>query len=559
MARLFARPLHPRGDILARITTPDALRSQPATTPAHGWPIGPWRSLGWAAAITLLLIVTVDLPVVRLMAMLDPEMRRWLGALTLLGDSAWYLWPLGIAAIGLAALAPRVGGGRGETAIRSLAALCLFVFAAVALAGLIAVLLKYGIGRARPRLLDEVGPIAFAPFSFDARYASLPSGHANTLFALATALGFLAPRWRPLLWAWAGWLAFTRVIIGSHHVSDVFLGAWLGIMVTYGVRAWFAERRILFAPCPDGRIRLRGRRLWRWLFRHVFAAGIDALLRRRRESTVPAAPRPRLLETLPAAPVRGELVAPRTDAKGEECPAVSVLVPVKDEAANILPLLEEIHAALAGEPGFEVIYVDDGSSDGTTEQLVAARARFAGLRCLRHDRSCGQSAALHTALLAARSPIVVTIDGDGQNDPADIPALLALLRDPAAPAHLGMVAGQRRRRQDTGLRRLASRVANRVRQAALRDRSEDTGCGLKAVRRELFLALPYFDHLHRFLPALVLREGYSVRYVDVNHRQRSRGRSKYGIHDRLWVGLIDLLGVMWLQRRRRRPGEIVEL
>jgi membrane-associated phospholipid phosphatase len=544
---------------LARITTSDGLRGGPATTAPLGWPIEPWRSLVWAVAITLLLIVTIDLPAARLMAMLDPELRRWLGALTQLGDSAWYLWPLGIAAIGLAALAPRVGGGRGETAIRSLAALCLFVFAAVAVAGLIAVLLKYGIGRARPRLLDEVGPIAFAPFAFDARYASLPSGHANTLFALATALGFLAPRWRPLLWAWAGWLAFTRVIIGSHHVSDVFLGAWLGILVTYGVRGWFAERRILFAPCPDGRIRLRGRRLWRWLFRHVLAAGTDALLQRRRESTLPAAPRPQLIETLPASPVRGEVEVPRGHTEGEGCPAVSVLVPVKDEAANILPLIEEIHAALAGEPAFEVIYVDDGSSDGTAEQLAAARSRFPQLRCLRHDRSCGQSAALRTALLAARSPIVVTIDGDGQNDPADIPALLALLCDPAAPAHLGMVAGQRRRRRDTGLRRLASRVANRVRQAALRDRSEDTGCGLKALRRVVFVALPYFDHLHRFLPALVLREGYSVRYVDVNHRQRSRGRSKYGIHDRLWVGLVDLLGVMWLQRRRRRPGQIIEM
>jgi membrane-associated phospholipid phosphatase len=512
----------------------------------------------WAAAITLLLIVTIDLPVVRLMAMLDPELRRWLGALTRLGDSAWYLWPLGIAALGLAALAPRVGGGRGETAIRSLAALCLFVFTAVALAGLVAVLLKYGIGRARPKLLDEVGPLAFAPFSFAADYASLPSGHANTLFALATALGFLAPRWRPLLWAWAAWLAFTRVIIGSHHVSDVFLGAWLGIIVTYGVRSWFAERRILFVAHPDGRIRLRGRRLWRWLLRHTLAAAAGALLQRDRDraSLQPPAPRAPLLEVLPAG--RTAAVASGRG-EGEGGAAISVLVPVKDEAANILPLIEEIHVALAGEPAFEVIYVDDGSSDGTWEQLVEARARFARLRCLRHDRSCGQSAALHTALWAARSPIVVTIDGDGQNDPADIPRLLALLRDPAAPAHLAMVAGQRRRRQDTGLRRFASRVANGVRQTALGDRSEDTGCGLKAVRREVFMALPYFDHLHRFLPALVLREGHSVRYVDVGHRQRTRGRSKYGIHDRLWVGLVDLLGVMWLQRRRRRPGQIVEM
>jgi dolichol-phosphate mannosyltransferase len=232
---------------------------------------------------------------------------------------------------------------------------------------------------------------------------------------------------------------------------------------------------------------------------------------------------------------------------------VSVVVPVKNEADNILPLVEEIHAALDGRADFELIYVDDGSSDPTPQRLAEACARFPRLRVLRHRRSCGQSTALATAVRAARHPWIATLDGDCQNDPADIPALLAVLAPGTRPPGLELVAGWRKRRHDGWLRKLSSRIANGVRAAALGDRTPDTGCGLKVFARDTFLRLPFFDHLHRFLPALFLREGAQVVSVPVNHRHRTKGRSKYGVHNRLWVGIVDLFGVMWLQRRMTHP------
>lgn len=232
---------------------------------------------------------------------------------------------------------------------------------------------------------------------------------------------------------------------------------------------------------------------------------------------------------------------------------VSVVVPVKNEADNILPLVEEIHAALDGRADFELIYVDDGSTDPTPQRLAEAGARFPRLRVLRHRRSCGQSTALATAVRAARHPWIATLDGDCQNDPADIPALLAAVSPGQRTPGLELVAGWRNKRHDSGLRRLSSRIANGVRAAALGDRTPDTGCGLKVFARDTFLRLPFFDHLHRFLPALFLREGAQVVSVPVNHRPRTQGRSKYGVHNRLWVGIVDLLGVMWLQRRMTHP------
>lgn len=241
-------------------------------------------------------------------------------------------------------------------------------------------------------------------------------------------------------------------------------------------------------------------------------------------------------------------------------PEISVVVPVKDEVDNAVPLLNEICAALRGKASFEVLFVDDGSSDGTPAALAAARAAAPELRVLRHAKNSGQSRAIRSGVMAARGRLIATLDGDGQNDPADIPNLVAVWRrEEQGDPPLGLVAGQRRKREDNFMKRLASRVGNGTRQWLLHDRTRDTGCGLKLFSREAFLALPYFDHIHRFIPALMLREGYRIAHVDVNHRPRSAGRSKYGTLDRLMVSLSDLMGVRWLNRRSRRPGRVEEL
>ncbi|WJW75888.1 glycosyltransferase family 2 protein [Thiohalobacter sp. IOR34] len=232
---------------------------------------------------------------------------------------------------------------------------------------------------------------------------------------------------------------------------------------------------------------------------------------------------------------------------------LSVVIPVYNEQDNIQPLVDEIRAALEGVLDYEVVYVDDGSTDATLERLRAARAGLPRLRILRHAESCGQSTAVRSGVKAARAPWIATLDGDGQNDPADIPRLYRAATAEDAPPDLWLIAGWRRRRQDSPLKKFSSRVANAVRSRLLHDDTPDTGCGLKLFRRDGFLELPYFDHMHRFLPALVLRAGGQVRSVEVNHRPRQRGVSKYGLHNRLWVGIVDLFGVIWLQRRARRP------
>jgi dolichol-phosphate mannosyltransferase len=238
-------------------------------------------------------------------------------------------------------------------------------------------------------------------------------------------------------------------------------------------------------------------------------------------------------------------------------PAVSVVVPVRNEAGNVAPLVAEIAAALGGGLSFEVIYVNDGSSDRTESELTLLMASRPWLRQIKHQTSCGQSAAVSTGVLHASAPVVVTLDGDGQNDPAFIPALLKALA--AGAPTVGLVAGQRVGRRASAFKRFQSRLANAVRGAVLRDGTRDTGCGLKAFRRDLFLALPYFDGLHRFLPALVRREGYDVGYVDVIDRPRGAGTSNYGMWDRLWVGILDLIGVWWLIRRRRQVPRVLEV
>jgi dolichol-phosphate mannosyltransferase len=236
--------------------------------------------------------------------------------------------------------------------------------------------------------------------------------------------------------------------------------------------------------------------------------------------------------------------------------AVSIVVPVRNEAGNIAPLVNEISAALEGRRPFEVVYVNDGSIDGTPAELARLKLDRPWLRQVRHATSCGQSAAVRTGVAAARYPIVVTIDGDGQNDPAFIPQLIEALE--AGRPRIGLIAGQRKGRKASGFKKFQSRIANAVRGAILRDGTRDTGCGLKAFPRDLFLSLPYFDGLHRFLPALVRREGCEVGYVDVVDRPRLTGTSNYGMWDRLWVGILDLFGVWWLIRRRKRVPEISE-
>jgi glycosyltransferase involved in cell wall biosynthesis len=236
-------------------------------------------------------------------------------------------------------------------------------------------------------------------------------------------------------------------------------------------------------------------------------------------------------------------------------PQVSVVVPVFDEEGAAPALAREIAAAFSSQ-SFEIIFVDDASGDGVRPALLALKAEIPQLRVLWHGRNAGQSRAIHTGVAAARAPLVVMLDGDGQNDPADAPALVDVLR--AGPASLALVGGERVKRRDTAAKRLASRAANAVRRRLLNDQAVDTGCGLKVFRREAFLALPYFDHMHRYLPALMLRSGHGVEFRAVGHRPRSSGRSKYTNLGRLLAAATDLGGVMWLRSRARDPGQIGE-
>ncbi len=236
---------------------------------------------------------------------------------------------------------------------------------------------------------------------------------------------------------------------------------------------------------------------------------------------------------------------------GLEASRFSIVVPVRNEAPNIEPLVAEVASLLKAMHPFELIYVDDGSDDETAAAIIKVAAAHSWIRAFKHDRSCGQSAAQRTAIVHARAPIIVTIDGDGQNDPADIPRLVEQLEARAPDSRLAMVAGQRARRQDNLVKILSSRIANTVRKSLLSDGTRDTGCGLKAFDRAVYLALPYFDNIHRFYPSLIKREGYEVALVDVGHRHRWDGQSKYGIFNRFGVGIVDLLGTRWLISRRR--------
>lgn len=239
-------------------------------------------------------------------------------------------------------------------------------------------------------------------------------------------------------------------------------------------------------------------------------------------------------------------------ARAEHAPLeISIVIPVCNEEENVEPLALEIATALAGR-SYEILFVDDGSTDGTAAAVLAARSAVPQVRLLRHSFRCGQSAAVTTGVRRARAEWVATLDGDGQNDPADLPKLIAARFAPEN-AGVALFQGHRVSRKDTGFRRFQSRVANGVRSRMLGDGTPDTGCGIKLMHRPTFMDLPQFDHMHRFLPALFQRAGSRVISVPVNHRPRARGTSKYGMLDRLWVGIVDLFGVMWL-RRRSSPG-----
>jgi len=235
---------------------------------------------------------------------------------------------------------------------------------------------------------------------------------------------------------------------------------------------------------------------------------------------------------------------------------VSIVIPAKNEEGNISSLVNEIRAAMNGFCEYEIVYINDGSTDGTLQKLKEIQADFPGLRIWSHDKSTGQSQAVVDGVKMARYPVIATLDADGQNDPADIPAMVELLE--RSDPQTALIAGYRTKRKDSWLKRFSSKYANAIRSRILNDGTPDTGCGLKVFQREKFLELPYFDHMHRYIPALLRREGYDIVVHEVNHRHRHAGTSKYGFHNRFWTGIVDILGVIWLQRRHKKAGIIDE-
>jgi glycosyltransferase involved in cell wall biosynthesis len=278
------------------------------------------------------------------------------------------------------------------------------------------------------------------------------------------------------------------------------------------------------------------------------------------EKTPAKGRQPAAAKTAPAkaSPARAAKAAPASKTAAPTLaatPDFSVVVPVFDEGGAAPALAREIAAAF-GDRNYEIVFVNDASRDNTLELLTALKAEIPQLRVLSHQKNSGQSRSVRSGILAARAPIIVTMDGDGQNDPADAPRLAERLK--AAPQTLSMVGGERVKRQDSNAKRFASRFGNGVRGWLLKDGALDTGCGLKAFRREAFLRLPYFDHIHRYLPALMIREGYEIAFEPVNHRHRETGVSKYTNFGRLKASVSDLLGVLWLQSRSRLPGSVDE-
>jgi glycosyltransferase involved in cell wall biosynthesis len=245
-------------------------------------------------------------------------------------------------------------------------------------------------------------------------------------------------------------------------------------------------------------------------------------------------------------------------ASAEGRPEFSVVSPVRNEAENVESLVREIAQALAGR-AFEIIFVDDSSQDDTRARLFALKDKIPNLRVIGHRKNAGQSRAVRTGVLAARAPVVLTLDGDGQNDPGDLPGLLAQLNRADAPGDLGLVQGRRDKRIDSGWKKFGSRFANNIRRSMLKDSNTDSGCGMRAFKRDAYLQIPYFDHMHRYLPALMQSEGFMVEERAVGHRARQHGQSNYTNFGRLADALSDMRGVMWLRKRRRSPGGTDEI
>ncbi|MBV9567916.1 MAG: glycosyltransferase [Hyphomicrobiales bacterium] len=469
------------------------------------------------AAIVFILAcaLLLDKPIAAAMRYLPLPMTSFFHAITTLGEGWVWMLPFALAGLAFAWASCAVRSRRSRARLVVLAERAFFMFSAVAVPSLATTILKHGVGRFRPRYFESLGIFHFEPFSLAASKASFPSGHATTVAALIIAVTAVAPRWKFAVMMLALFVFFSRIAVEAHYASDVLAGAFIGIAGARAMRTLFAKARI----------------------------GL--------RSDIFAAVRPEPAAHLSQAGF-GSSTWPRDEVSRERSltPRLSIVVPMRNEAENAGPLIEEIERGCSELLPIEIICIDDGSSDGTAARLAELGAGRRHLRAFRHATSCGQSAAVRTGVRAARALIVVTLDGDGQNDPAFIPKLVEALEAGGPPT--GLVAGQRVGRQDTGFKKLQSRVANAVRGRVLRDGTRDTGCGLKAFRRDLFLALPYFDGLHRFLPALMRREGYEVRLVDVVDRARRAGRSNYGLFDRLWIGILDLFGVWWLIRRRRR-------
>lgn len=529
------------------------------------------------------------------------------------GRSSWVLIPVGALVVMLAALATPTLDRLSSGALAALAARVGFVFVAIGLPALVGSIVKRLIGRVRP---SAEAASLFEPFSWRPDYASMPSGHAITAFGALVAIGLMFPRARPYLWVYAITIAVSRIVVSAHFPSDVIAGAAFGAFGVILVREWFASRRLGFFIDPEGTVHAfpapslpRAKRAIAVALEQLFHSDVRAAMLkfprraqlqasravgRAHEFTTTAWNASRLaltdarsshapqasegsqrevdwnvsLASLPQFEIKGRRIVrmsgvqePATDVEQNptadaERPRLSVVIPVRNEAGNIGPLVEEIAASLSEKVPFEVIYVDDGSTDETAAEIARLMEERPWLRHVRHAVSCGQSAAIRTGVAAARAPLIVTLDGDGQNNPVFLPALVERLEQ---SDRIGLVAGQRVGRKATGFKKLQSRVANTVRSTVLRDGTRDTGCGLKAFRRDVFLALPYFDGLHRFLPALMRREGYEIAYLDVVDRPRHAGTSNYGMWDRLWIGILDLAGVWWLVRRRAHVPQVVEV
>lgn len=500
----------------------------------------------WLAGLLTVLAILVS-------SQFDEEVRAWVAAvgppapiwqvLTRLGQSDWMLIPSGLAVIVLHYLSrPKFGPKGGfETFYR----MVLFFFTAIAATGLAVLVIKYSLGFSRPSV---EGARVMRLFAFRPSYASFPSGHSTTAAAFALSLTLL---WRPLavvVWPLAIAIGASRVMVNAHRVSDVVAGLSFGAWGTLFVAFWFAKRGRLFRLSESGLpLPLR-------LGIDTVSSEGKALLTRLRlvisrrnvvsDLHLSGAGQPDAV--IAAFPVGvTSMIVP----KPSEAGFVSVVIPARNEADNLAVIVPEILSAMAGR-AFEVIVVDDGSTDATGAAIAAWKVEGKPVRHIRHVEACGQSAAVRSGVLAARGEIVATIDGDGQNDPAYIPKLIDALV--AAGPSVGIAAGQRLKRTDGLAKRYASRFANWLRNAILKDATRDTGCGLKAVRRDLFLLLPFFHGWHRYLPALVLREGYGVTHLDVIDRSRMHGASNYGIFDRGLQGILDLFGVWWLKRRIKR-------